>query len=538
MDIYYAYQKGAHALRSLCFHLGYICRGDTKKVGETISARSRQIEDRVQELFRHADVHFAFSGSAELVDLFRRVEPSHLKLRFLEFLSRENSYLLVVTLKEFAKFVTDDKGELKQDLFDSNVRDFMGLNPVNRDIRSTLLDADAPEFWWLNNGITMLVTEAAVVGKEVLLADIQIVNGLQTTECIFRHFKEEGDSRNNGSVLVRVIQSSDDSVRDAIIRSTNNQTTVEGASLYATDRIQRDIEEVLRPHGLRYERRKNHYVNRSVSAENIVTPLYLGAGYVALGLKNPVRAQSFGNDVIRNEVAYQTVFLHNQDIQIWVVLAHMLKFTDRVLHKVARQRSSVGRFVRCWRHVASFVYMARSLGGLGYSVGDVSELSISSLDEVLMQETVTYLVEKRARSKRLKRWNEGEFSKILGLASYEFDLGDTGEWRPGSWRTDGGLQPTLYEENLAMKVNQQLPDQPWKPGIHKQVSKELRCSVGAVSKAINLLVRRGIRYQQHAGIVCDSEGFVVAVDRERVGDVEMKSLRWRETRGEEEKCLK
>jgi hypothetical protein len=50
----------------------------------------------------------------------------------------------------------------------------------------SLDDPSGPDFWWLNNGITILATSATMVGKTLHLEDIQIVNGLQTTETIFR----------------------------------------------------------------------------------------------------------------------------------------------------------------------------------------------------------------------------------------------------------------------------------------------------------------------------------------------------------------
>ena len=126
---------------------------------------------------------------------------------------------------------------------------------VNEDIRSTLIDIESPDFWWLNNGVTILATGASVIGKSIQIEDIQIVNGLQTSESIFRHFHDGGQDPKERSVLVKVIVSKDENVRDTIIRATNNQTMVELASLHATDKIQRDIEDILKRNDIYYERR-------------------------------------------------------------------------------------------------------------------------------------------------------------------------------------------------------------------------------------------------------------------------------------------
>ena len=51
---------------------------------------------------------------------------------------------------------------------ESNVRDYNGLkNPVNEQIRTTLQSPGTnEEFWWLNNGITILADECPVDGHK------------------------------------------------------------------------------------------------------------------------------------------------------------------------------------------------------------------------------------------------------------------------------------------------------------------------------------------------------------------------------------
>jgi hypothetical protein len=76
------------------------------------------------------------------------------------------------------------------------------------------------------------------------------------------------------ALLVKVVVSNDNEIRDQIIRATNNQSIVEVASLHATDKIQRDIEEVLERSGWFYERRKNYYRNIGKPEARFVTPMW------------------------------------------------------------------------------------------------------------------------------------------------------------------------------------------------------------------------------------------------------------------------
>lgn len=184
-----AYRRLSVVRATLCFRFAYVSRGNSAIVAENVRARGHQIITLVTSLFSSCEAQFDFVGASELVCLYRRTKKFSLELPFLEYLARsEESYVLLTRLDEFCRFVSDEH-HLRRYLFDSNIRDYLGDNHINEDIADSLCDPTAPDFWWLNNGITILATDATVVGKTIQLQDVQIVNGLQTTESIFRHFE-------------------------------------------------------------------------------------------------------------------------------------------------------------------------------------------------------------------------------------------------------------------------------------------------------------------------------------------------------------
>lgn len=73
--------------------------------------------------------------------------------------------------------------QIKTPLLEPNVRDYQGAgSPVNKEIRATLNDASTTvEFWWLNNGITILGEKCFITGNKVTITKPEIVNGLQTS---------------------------------------------------------------------------------------------------------------------------------------------------------------------------------------------------------------------------------------------------------------------------------------------------------------------------------------------------------------------
>lgn len=68
------------------------------------------------------------------------------------------------------------------------------------------------------------------------------------------------------------------------------------SSLRATDKIQEDIEDILRKEDLYYERRVNYYSNQGIPISQIYSPLYLAKGYMVLSRKL--------NDAISGRVFY------------------------------------------------------------------------------------------------------------------------------------------------------------------------------------------------------------------------------------------
>lgn len=392
----------------------------------------------------------------------------------------------------------------------------MGANPVNSDIRNSLRDANSPEFWWLNNGITILATDASIVGKEISLEQIQIVNGLQTTESIFRHFQNQPKSKNRDSVLVKIVQANDDRIRDAIIRSTNNQTAVEPASLYATDRIQRDIEEILAVHGFYYERRKNHYTNQGYCQSEVVTPLYLGAGFIALGLKNPQQASSFKISSFQNPSMYNRVFRHGANLNVWITITKILKASDKALGKFAQQDRMRLRIVRNWRYVVGFMVTSRIIGTFTYKLEQLSGIDAMTNLSPLLDDAIEVISVAKPRRRRDRRWNRDQIYKASEIMQNRYNIKGLNEWSSTTLDDSFLRGQSSVDLDFAIMVDRLLPDQPWKPGVHRFVAEQLGCSLKKCSQAIQFLIEQDIRNQQDDGVVYDSEGNIIDFDKERV----------------------
>lgn len=533
-----AYRKLSPRLNKFNINYFYASRGDSSIVGDEIFARAQQLVEHTESSFSNCEAKFSFIGASELVALHRQRPNFSLELPFVELLSRGENYILLSKLSDYFGFVSDH-GKLRRYLFDSNVRDFMGMNPINEDIKETLHNEQSPDFWWLNNGVTILASGASVIGKSIKLSDIQIVNGLQTTESIHRHFHKGMHDSADRAVLVKVVVSNDDYVRDAIIRSTNNQTHVELASLHATDKIQRDIEDVLVRNGLYYERRKNYYTNMGHVASEIVTPIYIATGYVALVLKNPQRATRLKPRFMRSEEAYKCVFSDETPIELWPIIGHLLKRVERAI-ATARSSNNNGTtstgelFLKRCRSVVAFCCVAKHFNSFNFSVKDLLSLSVSDMPDENLEEVARTIIEARDTINNTKRLEkDNHVKKVCAIVAEVYQIQDLEDWfRYGRKELiDDGVpnlkskdrKQTITPEFLT-KLNELLPEQPWKPGMQKAIIKELNCTSGEYFAATNLLIQKGLRYMQKDGVLYDSDGHVVGYDEKRVDPVTMKLI--------------
>lgn len=515
-SLYHAYRRLSIGRPQIRIFIMYGSRGDTSQIGESIAARAGQIEASFRNLFSSSVVHFSFVGAAELVHLHRKSKRFALDLPFLEYLATgQDSYVLLVRLEDYWKFVSDDGGNLRRYLFDSNVRDFLGTNQVNEEIARSLADSTAPDFWWLNNGVTILATSATVPGKTIQLQDIQIVNGLQTTETIYRHFQTGAITSKDRALLVKIVVSSDVQARDRIIRATNNQSPVESAALHATDKIQRDIEEILERYEWYYERRKNYYRNIGKPPLRFVTPLYLANAVVAIIFKNPAKAVKLKSRFMRVQSSYDAVFSPLLPIEIWPVLASVYKQVDAGLAKNLYREEAGERFLRNWRPLISLLAIAVRLKTFAFSTAQLLGLGNSPLSDEEIADA-WHMIEQVARTYR-GTIKVNQFFVRECCETVAVRLGLLGKEDVG--RRTIPSQPAQYESvspEFESMVQDLLPAQPWRAGIHIEIASKLDCKPAKVTAAIQQLIAVGRRNPQKNGVVYTPDGIVLAVDSERV----------------------
>lgn len=294
----------------------YATKGEVAAIHDNVHTAAQSLKNELETHCATRDVEVNFVGAEELIAQSRRPRTRSKELEVEQALSSDSgdSFACLVTLDSLVKFLSDDKNEIVRGLFDANVRDFMGKTEVNDAIRTALESMDDGDFWWLNNGITIVASGADQKGKRLALTEPLVVNGLQTSNVVFSFMRdpsvseERKNSRKRNKVLIKIIVPPDETTRDEIIKATNSQTHIPKPYLRGMDLVHRNIEDHLKGAGLFYERRKNQYKNAGKGRATIVTLTEAAQSLMAAFLFRSADARGRPNSLLKSDDDYQSLF--------------------------------------------------------------------------------------------------------------------------------------------------------------------------------------------------------------------------------------
>lgn len=190
------------------------------------------------------------------------------------------SWVLTVSIEDIRGLYN----KYEEKLFRKNVRNFLGKSRTNKKIFETL-DLDPKNFWYYNNGITILCDKANIIMEKgyVRLENPQVVNGCQTVMSIA---KFNGEIK--GEVMIRVIESTDHEFVDLLTLYQNSSNPVRNRDLKSNDPDQVRLKHELRRQGYYYEIKR-------------------GEEYETMATKYPALRSEFMGNVINNEIVAKLI---------------------------------------------------------------------------------------------------------------------------------------------------------------------------------------------------------------------------------------
>jgi len=373
------------------FNFYYSCKSNTIKFNSVFKVKKDQIIKWVNDNFRGSRVNFNLVSAEELIDIIQRPKKTDRTLNFKEnpipilYSNFGTGFLGIVSLKDYFNFITEDN-KIIEPIFDSNVRDFQGDIEVNKQIRETIKNDFHKDFWWLNNGITIIASKFIQILKKLDLKNVQIVNGLQTSFEIANNL--EVSREDERSILIKVIITEDKETIDKIISASNSQTYVTPAVLRATDELHRRIEVYFSSRGYFYERRKNYYRNQGAPTKKIFSIQNTAQTFEAICNFNISVARSTPTKLIRDNRSYENIFNNSIDFNVYLNCCLLYrKVYDFILTLDNDIKSRVKNFsYHLVRVLASFITNKSK-----YSVLEIKEINIEIIEVGLITKSYDFL---------------------------------------------------------------------------------------------------------------------------------------------------
>jgi hypothetical protein len=380
-----AFQKYVARMPELTISYYYATLGD--EVHPNVQRQVIPLREMVSRLFGGSDFSFDFLGARGLLDLTRKKPKTtyELKLSDSPISTLSNAYVCLVRLDEYYRFITDGGGPYIKSMFDANVRDHQGNVQVNKGIRDSLHNPQGEDFWWLNNGVTILASKAVLSAKTLTIENPRIVNGLQTSIEIHKYF-ENADSDEDRSLLVRVIVPEHQESNERIIKATNSQTSIPIASLRATDKVHRDIEDYFKAKGLYYDRRKNQYKNEGKPLDRIVSIGYVAQAVMSIALGRPDDARARPSTLLKSDDDYEMVFNANYPPDTFLKPTQVLRIVEDHLRSERYQFSR--KDVNNVRFQVTMFVSWLLMNTTNPSIEQVSNLRIEDLSDELIETSI------------------------------------------------------------------------------------------------------------------------------------------------------
>jgi hypothetical protein len=377
------YDLGLLKQPKLTIFYAHISLGE--QIDPKVDVRRDLVVAKTREIFPTADVHYAYLTGTNLLTLFNQHPEQTIPLvtqhYFDSKLHERSGYICLATLPDFYDFIAD-KGVLQEHLFEANVRAHAPDVKVNKGISTTLANPEQEDFWWLNNGITILASTVIYNDRKLHITNPLVVNGLQTSYELFNHFFAGASRDDKRTLLVRVIViDTESATSDKIITATNSQTKIEAINLHATEQIQRHIEMALRAHDLYYDRRKNYYRNQGISVQKIVTIGSMAQAVAAIVLQQPDSARARPTTVA--EKNYSALFSDKAPLPMYPKCAMVIKRVDAYLDGLDLAR---GEKLNLLFYVAMYSVCA-ALNSIRPNRKSIADMDISLLSDELLQDS-------------------------------------------------------------------------------------------------------------------------------------------------------
>ena len=389
------WEKAVSKNAKIKIEYAYICKAnEINNLSTSFESKIKQIIEISKQAIQGVLVEYNNYSSIELLRIYQKPISSTLNLYFTEnpmsicYKENQIGYIGTVNLSKFLLFLLNEDNKLRENIFESNIRHFQGDVEVNKGIKNTILNDFQTDFWWLNNGITIIASTASIIGKKLVLNDVQIVNGLQTSFIIADHYKNP--SADERSILVKVIVSKDKDTIDKIISATNRQNPISATLLRAAEGIQRNIELFFLQNGYFYDRRKNFYKNNNKPSSKIFSMQFAAQSIESIMNFNPASARATPTFLFKDTKAYDQIFNASTDYSIYLNCCLIVQMASNYI-KYKFQDKDIKKITRNFIYHIARILTSIITSQVYYNKNQLKLLNINKIDEKIIKKAITIL---------------------------------------------------------------------------------------------------------------------------------------------------
>ena len=293
----------------------------------------------------------------ELPGAAKKAQSTLILARYFE--NRDSTTVVAeIPLKELARLVRANL----QYIFASNIRNYKGMNAINKRIKETY-EEHPKDFWYFNNGIT-IVCEDYTLDRDrgnIVIHAPQIVNGCQTATTIYKCWEASGAYEKDnidGTILIKIIKDAKQKRRRNITRFTNSQTAVTGKDFYALEDFHVVLQKSFKDMGYFYEiqsdsvkakritavqyrgsEKYQHFFDADFRKRNAINAKAVTQTYIAALMRMPAKARNIGQfmpgcdryDEVFNENSPTDPKFYLLPFGCWYYFAKVFKLPDNII---------------------------------------------------------------------------------------------------------------------------------------------------------------------------------------------------------------
>ncbi|AKV65931.1 AIPR family protein [Microcystis panniformis] len=311
-------------------------------------------------------------------------------------------------------------------LLERNIRRYLGLqgNRVNEGIRHTLTSDEKNNFYFYNNGVTLICDSFSYNALQdgdykVRVENLQIINGGQTCMTIFKTLREPDLINKNAQafVLLRLYQlpRENEGLVQRITYATNSQNPVDLKDLRANDEHQKILEKDIEQLGFNYRPKRSNTPTRSAD----ITSGVAAEAVLSVWRRKPHQAKFFSREHFGK--LYDTIFTDQLNGAQIVIAVQLYRIAE---NRRKRPESTDPDFVR---YASCFIAMQmgqKLLADMKVQMKDISHQNFQSAQMLIDQNGESYFNASLQDIKQALQDLYGEQEISLQQLSATFRRGD------------------------------------------------------------------------------------------------------------------